>query len=109
MTQAKDSFFRKLLPAARIRLIVAGIFLHCQPAHSFCGKAGARHCAGIIYRLPLTGDAALGGADRRDRGGRLRHLPPAGNPIPALIRYRVNAALSGTFIGCIAALIIIIL
>lgn len=48
-----------------------GHFLHCQPAHSFCGKAGVRHCAGIIYRLPFsTGDAALGGADRRDRGGR---------------------------------------
>ncbi|EEL8995460.1 hypothetical protein GL480_15585 [Salmonella enterica] len=39
--------------------------------YSGCGKAGVRHCAGIIYRLPFsTGDAALGGADRRDRGGR---------------------------------------
>ncbi len=50
---------------------------HCQPAHSLCGKAGVRHCAGITYRLPFsTGDAA-GGADRRDRGAAPAHLPPA--------------------------------
>ncbi|SUG50691.1 fusaric acid resistance protein FusB/ fusaricacid resistance protein FusC [Salmonella enterica subsp. arizonae] len=35
-------------------------------------------------------------------------MPPAGNPIPALFVIAECCVLSGTFIGCIAALIIII-
>ncbi len=67
-----------------------------------------RHCAGIIYRLPFsTGDAALGGADRRDRGGR-PGIAAGGGTLFRRYPLSRNVAYIGTFIGCTAALIIII-
>jgi p-hydroxybenzoic acid efflux pump subunit AaeB len=64
--------------------------------------------AGAVRRLPFSaGNAALGGAD----GGHRRRGPAfaGGEPYSGAIRYRGMLRIAGTFIGCIAALAIIIL
>jgi hypothetical protein len=64
--------------------------------------------AGAVRRLPFSaGNAALGGTD----GGHRRRGPAfaGGEPYSGAIRYRGMLRIAGTFIGCIAALAIIIL
>ncbi len=54
-------------------------------------------------------NAALGGTDGSDRRRRAGFLAAGGEPYSGAIRYRGMLRIAGTFIGCIAALVIIIL
>lgn len=64
---------------------------------------------GAVRRLPFSArNAALGGADRGDCR-RWPGLCRRGEPYSGAIRYRGMLRIAGTFIGCIAALVIIIL
>ncbi len=65
--------------------------------------------AGAVCRFPFSArNAALGGTDGSDRRRRAG-LAAGGEPYSGAIRYRGMLRIAGTFIGCIAALVIIIL
>lgn len=65
--------------------------------------------AGAVCRFPFSArNAALGGTDGSDRRRRPA-FAAGGEPYSGAIRYRGMLRIAGTFIGCIAALVIIIL